>query len=436
LKHDACIVGLGYVGLPTACALAQAGLRTIGVDERKAVVVRVNRGNSHLSEPSLVKSVRRLVRTGKLSATTDLEGAVADSGAVVIAVQTPYEGGRTNLNYLKRASEQVASCVSKGSTVVVESTLPPGTCEDVLLPIFEAKGHRDGSDFYFAYCPERISPGDSLQEFINNDRIIGANSRASQDRALRLMKSAVKGKLLRSDILTAETTKLAENTARDVYIAFANDLAKMSARIGVDVREVIELANTHPRVKILSPGAGVGGPCLTKDPYLLLEGLGGDVSTPGEIVRTARAINDGMRNEVLALVEEDGRLRPGSKVAVLGTAYKPEVDDPRSSPSEPIIRSLLLKGYQVMAHDPYCREGFGASMKSSLADAIRGAECALLLVAHREYRRLNPSVLAEKMASNPLIVDAAGVFGRKNVGRGGYRLRSLGDGRATRLGTP
>jgi UDP-N-acetyl-D-mannosaminuronic acid dehydrogenase len=403
------------------------------VDTRKGIVDGVNRGKSHLSEPGLVKLVRRLVRTGKLRATTDLGGAVMDSGAVVISVQTPYEGGKADLSFLERASEQVASCIGKGSTVVVESTVPPGTCEDVLLPIFEAKGRRDGSDFYFAYCPERIAPGNSLREFINNDRIVGANSRASQDRAIGLLKSAVKGKLLRSDILTAETTKLVENTARDVYIAFANDLAKMSAQIGVDAREVIELANTHPRVKILSPGPGVGGPCLTKDPYLLLEGLGSGTSAAGQMVRTARAVNDRMGEEVLALLEKDGGLRQGSKIVVLGTAYKPEVDDPRSSPSGPIIRSLLQRGYQVRAHDPYCKEGFGAPMTASLVQATRGAECALLLVAHKEYRRLSPSELARKMARDPLIVDAAGVFGRKGAGQGGYRLRSLGDGRGARM---
>jgi UDP-N-acetyl-D-mannosaminuronic acid dehydrogenase len=431
LPYDVCVVGLGYVGLPTACALAESGLKVAGVDVKEDVVALVNRGTSPLSEPSLVDSVKEQVARGMLSATTDLAGAVAGSRSVIIAVQTPFEGGRANLEHLRGAAEAVASSLGEGRTVVVESTVPPGTCEKVLLPIFESHGRHDGSGFYFAYCPERIAPGDSLHEFVNNDRIIGANRESSQARGSAVMKPAVRGKLLPTDVKTAETTKLVENAARDAYIGFANDLAKICARIGVDVREVVELANTHPRVKILNPGPGVGGPCLTKDPYFLLEGLEGGDPGVGATIRTARSVNDSMKEEVLDLVEEGGELSPGARVAVLGTAYKPEVDDPRSSPSEPIIKSLLEKGYDVRAYDPYCKEGFGAVMTQTLEEATAGAECVLILVAHHQFKSLSMDRLVSRAADDPLVVDAVGVTGR-GPGRGGLRLRRLGDGRLSK----
>jgi len=427
--HDVCVVGLGYVGLPTACAFARSGRRTIGVDSRANVVESVNRGSSHLSEPSIAEEVKKLVGRRRLSATTDLRGAASASLSVIIAVQTPYEGGKAVLRYLRSACEEVASSVRRGGVVIVESTVPPGTCEKVVLPIFGEHGKADGSDFFFAYCPERIAPGNSLEEFTKNDRIIGANNRKSQDRALRVMKSAVRGRIHPTDILTAETTKLAENAARDVYIAFANDLAKISSRVGVDVHEVIELANSHPRVKILKPGPGVGGPCLTKDPYLLLDSLREVHSGEGAVIRSARSVNDSMAEEVLRLAAAGRALRRGEKVAVLGTAYKPEVGDPRSSPSEPIIRSLLGMGCEVWVYDPYCKEGFGAKMAGSVAEAVSGASCALLLVAHNAFKDLRIAELASAMGRVPTIVDAAGITRPREVDSSAYRLLRLGDGK-------
>ena len=426
--HDVCVVGLGYVGLPTACALAQSGLQTVGVDLRKEVVEAVNRGSSPMGESDLAEAVRVAVGAGNLRATTDTKEAVSGARAVIIAVQTPFEGGKTVLGPLVKACRQVAASISRGTTVIVESTVPPGTCGRELLPVFEGEGFKDGSDFYFAYCPERIAPGNSLEEFVQNDRIIGTGNRASRARALSAMKSAVKGRLLETDILTAETTKVVENAARDVYIAFANDLAKMSMKVGVDVREVIALANTHPRVKLLNPGPGVGGPCLTKDPYLLLEGLGDDPGC-GDMLKVARKVNDSMAEEVLRLVGPGEGLHKGARVAVLGTAYKADVDDPRKSPSEPIVKGLIRRGFAVSAFDPNCTEGFGAEMKGSLGEAVRGAECAILLVPHREFRGLRASKLAAGMARRPLIVDAAGVFGARETASSEYRLRRLGDGR-------
>ncbi len=425
--HDICVVGLGYVGIPTACAFARSGLDTVGVDVRPRVVELVKVGKSHLAEAGLGDELRSAVKSGKLHATGDLGEAVSSSSAIIIAVQTPVQDGRVALDYLKAACKQVAASIGPGSVVILESTVPVGTCEGVVLPIFEAGGKREGKDFFFAYCPERIAPGNSLGEFVNNDRVVGASHEESYERAEKVLKRAVKGKLLRAGILSAEAAKLAENTARDVYIAFANDLARVAWRAGWDVREVIRLANTHPRVKILSPGPGVGGPCLTKDPYLLLEGLRSEDENVGVMIRTARAVNDGMHAEVVGLLDEAGPPPPRSKVAVLGTAYKAEVGDPRSSPSEPVIKELLRRGFEVWAYDPYCVEGFGARMTGSIEEAVEGAACAVILVAHRAFANIEASRLVSRMAPHPAIIDAVGAIAAASTG-GGYTLKRLGDG--------
>jgi UDP-N-acetyl-D-mannosaminuronic acid dehydrogenase len=400
----------------------------VAVDVRKEVVDSVNDGTSYINEKGVIDAVKKAVGRGDLTATLDIKKAVSDSKATIIAVQTPFERGRTVLGPLKAACRDVASAVGEGSVVILESTVPPGTCEKVVLPMFERMGKKEGSDFYFAYCPERIAPGNSLEEFVNNERIVGAGRRESSEKAVSVLRRAVKGRLVETDLLSAETTKLVENAARDVYIAFANDLAKISTKIGVDVREVIRLANTHPRVKILNPGPGVGGPCLTKDPYLLLDGIGEDESGMGVMIRTARSVNDSMSREVLRLVRSGGGARRGSKVAVLGTAYKPEVGDPRASPSRPVIESLLSLGFDVHAYDPYCSESFGAKRAASMEEAVSEASVAVVMVAHGEFAKTSPGEIAKMMGGRPLIVDAARAFGGSGPGEEGYLLLRLGDG--------
>ena len=425
--HDVCVVGLGYVGLPTACSFARSGLDTIGVDVRPYVVDAVKRGRSHLTEAGLGDEVRKAVRSGKLHATGDIRRAVSGSAAVIVAVQTPYQDGRVVLDFLKAACAQVAESIRPGTVVILESTVPAGTCERAILPLLEAGGRRDGREFYFAYCPERIAPGNSIQEFVSNDRLIGAAGRRSFEKAEALLKKAVRGRLLRTSILNAEAAKLVENTARDVYVAFANDLARVAWRAGWDAREVIRLANTHPRVKILNPGPGVGGPCLTKDPYLLLEGLRSEDPGVGVTIRTARGVNDGMHLEVVRLLEDAGPPGRRSKVAVLGTAYKPEVGDPRSSPSEPVVKELLRRGYDVWTYDPFTEEGFGARRARSLDEAVRGASCTVILVAHKAFSSLDMDNLAARMSPDPVFIDAVGVLPPGLKGKK-YRLRRLGDG--------
>lgn len=416
--------------MPTACAFAESGLNTVGVDIREHVVKSVNVGSSHLAEPGMREAVREAVASGRLRATSDLQSAVSNSKAIIIAVQTPYEEGRVMLDHLKAACEEVAASVGHGAVIVLESTVPPGTSEKIVLPLFAAVGKKEGVDFHFAYCPERIAPGNSLQEFVNNDRLIGAANAESLAKAEALMSKAIKGKLIETDLLHAETAKLVENTARDVYIAFANDLAKMGRRIGVDTREVIRLANTHPRVKILNPGPGVGGPCLTKDPYLLLAGLPNGEEDLGVTIKTARRVNDGMHLEVLDILKAGGRPPPGSKVAVLGTAYKPQVGDPRASASAPVIGDLLQAGYDVSAFDPFCAEGFGAKMAASIEEAVSGATCIIILVAHHSFASLDLEKLAARGATDPLVIDAVGVTSAKTPNRG-FRLMRLGDGSRT-----
>jgi len=409
--YGICVVGLGYVGIPTACAFASKGTKTVGVDIKSEVVNMLNKGSSFIREPDIIQTIKKTVKEKKLVATTDINHAVQNSKAIIIAVQTPVENATIELKYLHKACEDVAGAVKEGTLVIIESTVPPGTCSKLVRPIFERRGFRDGKSFFLAYCPERIAPGNSLTEFLNNDRIIGYDEPASGKKAIELFTKVTEGEIHTTDIITAETVKLVENTARDVYIAFANEVSRICSNIGIDAWEVIKLANTHPRVKILKPGPGVGGPCLTKDPYMLLQNYKDDNSRENSIIKYARLINDSMYQDVLKLIHSGfSKEFKGKKIAILGTAYKPEVSDARSSPSEKVIRALIDEGFEVWAYDPFCEETFGAKKAKDLVEAINGASCCVFMVGHNEFSGIELGQLAKNMSERKFIVDATGVL--------------------------
>jgi UDP-N-acetyl-D-mannosaminuronic acid dehydrogenase len=425
--YDICVVGLGYVGLPTACAFASRGFRTVGVDIKREIVDGINRGQSPLGEADIVKCVKEAVSQGYLSATIDLRRAVAESKAVIIAVQTPLENGKVRLKYLTRACRSVAAAIKSGALVIVVSTVPPGTTAKMIRPIFEQRGFDDGDSFFLAYCPERIAPGNSMSEFLNNDRIVGFDNGKSGDMALQLLKRVTNSNLYSTDTVTAETVKLVENTARDVYIAFANEVSKICTKIGVDTWDVIRLANTHPRVRILRPGPGVGGPCLSKDPYMLLQSYRDAKLSKKSIIRYARIINENMYQDVMKLIRFGlAQVSSNRKIAVLGTAYKPEVGDPRSSPSEKVISELIHDGFDVWAYDPYCKETFGAREARDLIEAVKGASCCVFMVAHRVFSEVSITQLGRFMEEQPVVVDAVGILPVGEELKGNIRIIRLG----------
>jgi UDP-N-acetyl-D-mannosaminuronic acid dehydrogenase len=406
------VIGLGYIGLPTAATLATRGLEVIGVDVRKSVVDRLNEGKAHFSEPDLAILLEAAVTTGKLHAV--MEPQPAD--AFIIAVPTPVlEDKSADLAYVESATRSVAKVLKRGDLVVLESTSPVGTtrriCEwiaqerpDLRLPLEGQPG-----DINVAYCPERILPGRMVFELVENDRIIGGMSEVCGRRAEALYKLFVRGTLLQTTAATAEFVKLIENAYRDVNIAFANELSVLCEKFGLNVWDAIALANRHPRVNILSPGAGVGGHCIAIDPWFLISAEPEKTA----LMSAARHVNDSKPLEVLGQIRRQLDRFKKPVIACLGLAYKPDVDDLRESPALRIASTLADEGLDLMVVEPHIdalpkplaeRRNV---VKSDLDEAIRQADVVVALVGHTAFRNAPRNVLL-----NRIVIDTVGLWQR------------------------
>lgn len=406
------VIGLGYIGLPTAATLATRGLEVIGVDVRKSVVDRLNEGKAHFSEPDLAILLEAAVTTGKLHAV--MEPQPAD--AFIIAVPTPVlEDKSADLAYVESATRSVAKVLKRGDLVVLESTSPVGTtrriCEwiaqerpDLRLPLEGQPG-----DVNVAYCPERILPGRMVFELVENDRIIGGMSEVCGRRAEALYKLFVRGTLLQTTAATAEFVKLIENAYRDVNIAFANELSVLCEKFGLNVWDAIALANRHPRVNILSPGAGVGGHCIAIDPWFLISAEPEKTA----LMSAARHVNDSKPLEVLGQIRRQLDCFKKPVIACLGLAYKPDVDDLRESPALRIASTLADEGFDLMVVEPHIdalpkplaeRRNV---VKSDLDEAIRQADVVVALVGHTAFRNAPRNVLL-----NRVVIDTVGLWQR------------------------
>ncbi len=392
-----CVVGLGYIGLPTAALLANRGYRVFGVDVQARVVETINRGEIHIVEPDLDSFVRSAVGTGALTAHADAQPA----DVFVIAVPTPLTDTKApRMDYVWNAAEMIAPVVKPGNLVILESTSPVGTTEKV-GEVLATKGV-DLTTIHLAHCPERVLPGRIMIELSENDRIVGGVSAAATSHVAEFYRSFVVGEVLETTARTAEMTKLVENASRDVQIAFANELSLLSDRFGVDVWEVIEMANHHPRVNILKPGPGVGGHCIAVDPWFLVDGA------PDEaiLIRTARERNlaktDWVVEEIVRRAREiggpnddgstkdnpaTGQARPAATVAVMGLAYKADIDDLRESPALYVARQLKAAGLPLRVSEPNVEE-HGEFELLDPQDAVDGADLVVFLVAHREFREV------------------------------------------------
>jgi len=401
------VLGSGYVGLPTAALFAETGFKVIAIDLKHEVVKAINNGLSPVNEPGLSKLVKRNVEAGRLRATQNTTEALSQADSVIISVQTPIDKKKKpNLRFLEKALKKIGRNLKKGTLVVISSTVPPGTMLGKVKSTLESlSGLKAETDFYLTYVPERIAPGKALKEFVESPRLIGGIGPNSTKLATELFRTVCK-KVIETDASTAEVAKLAENTFRDVNIAFANQLALICEHQGVDVKNVIELANTHPRVNIHTPGPGVGGPCLTKDPYLLTY-----QSKPlnHDLIKTARKINDHMPEHIIKLtmqaIKTAGKNIQNSKIAVLGTAYKANVDDSRQSPSKTIVHKLIKLGSKIVTYDPYCKESFGAEKAKTLQQALEKADCTIISTDHAEFKNLNLKEIVTLMNDKPAIVD-------------------------------
>jgi UDP-N-acetyl-D-mannosaminuronic acid dehydrogenase len=418
-----CVLGLGYIGLPTASTFASHAMKVVGVDVNPQIVERLSKGELHIFEPGLGEILQTAVASGNLVIKSKPEPA----DAFIIAVPTPFkEGKKADLSYVEAAAESIVPVLQKGNLVVLESTSPPLTTTQIIAPILEKSGLIAGDDFMLAYSPERVLPGQILRELIENARVIGGIDQASSEAGKSLYQIFVRGDIILTDATTAETVKLMENTYRDVNIAIANEFSKLADRFGVDVWEAIKIANLHPRVNILNPGPGVGGHCISVDPWFLVEAAP-DI-TP--LISTARQVNDNQPAFVSELVERAlGHGLAGSRVAVLGLAYKPDVDDMRESPAVEVALSLMHAGCQVKAFDPFAidKEIQGIQTQSSLEKAIQGVDAIVLLVAHQEFRVLTPAFIASQNKT-AVILDTVNVWPAQDFQSAGYQFYRLGVG--------
>jgi UDP-N-acetyl-D-mannosaminuronic acid dehydrogenase len=417
-----CVLGLGYIGLPTAGTFATSGIKVVGVDVNPKVVGTLKSGGLHIQEPGLRTIVQAAFQSGNL--TVQPEPSEAD--AFIIAVPTPIHEDKTaDLSYVKSAAESIGPFLRKGNLVVLESTSPPLTTRDVVRPILERSGLRAGPDFLLAYSPERVLPGQILRELIENARVIGGIDRASAEAGRDLYARFVRGEIVLTDAATAETVKLMENTYRDVNIALANELLRLAQRSGVNVWEAIAIANRHPRVAILNPGPGVGGHCISVDPWFLVES--DPEQTP--LIRTAREVNDSQPEYVVAFLEKIAGNLSGRRIALLGLTYKADVDDIRESPSLEVARLLDRRGARVSAYDPIAGAVPIPGERSRTAEeAAEKADAVLLLVAHRELRGLSPEALRKTMQT-PRAVDCQQAWERSRWEAAGFEFHLFGDGR-------
>ncbi|WP_374079902.1 UDP-N-acetyl-D-mannosamine dehydrogenase [Bdellovibrio bacteriovorus] len=406
-----CVVGLGYIGLPTAAILASRGVEVIGLEINSHVVETINKGDIHIVEPGLDVVVRTAVMSKKLRATKTPETA----DAYLIAVPTPFKGDHVpDVSYVESASKALAPVLKKGDLIVLESTSPVGTT-DLMAQwlkkerpdlIFASEGSEQ-CDVYLAYCPERVLPGHVLRELIENDRVIGGVNSVSAERAQKLYKIFVEGDCIVTNARTAEMVKLTENSFRDVNIAFANELSLLCDKFNISVWELIQLANRHPRVKILQPGPGVGGHCISVDPWFLVH----QAPDEARLIHAARKVNDSKPHFVLEKVEAVSEKFKNPTVAFFGLAFKANIDDLRESPSLDIVEHFSSRrGRSVMAVEPYI-DSLPKKLEESgvqlvdLETAIQNADVLVLLVDHDQFKRVD-----KKKFEGKAVIDTRGLW--------------------------
>ena len=379
-----CVIGLGYIGLPTAALLANRGYDVHGVDVVKSTVDTINEGKIHIVEPELDTFVKSAVNSGKLKAS--LKPDFAD--VFIIAVPTPFHNGFVpNVDYVVSATKAIAPFVKNENIVILESTSPVGTTELVEKTLKEEK--IDTSKLYIAHCPERVLPGKIMKELVENDRIVGGLTQEATAKTVEFYNTFVSGEVLSTDARTAEMTKLTENSFRDTNIAFANELSMLCDKFNINVWELISLANRHPRVNILQPGAGVGGHCIAVDPWFIVH-AGGETA---KMIRTAREVNtyktewviEKIKNAALKFEAQNDRK---AKVACMGLAFKPDIDDLRESPALYIARRLKSDGLEILAVEPNI-ESHKEFEIVDYKDAMEQADIVTFLVAHKEFKNLD-----------------------------------------------
>ncbi len=405
------VIGLGYIGLPTAAVIASRGVEVVGVDVSQHAVDTINQGKIHIVEPDLDMLVQSAVTTGKLRATTEPEPA----DVFLIAVPTPFsDGHKPDVSFIEAAVKKMAPVLEKGNLVILESTSPVGTTEKISQWLSEIRADlsfphqsREQADIQIAHCPERVLPGYVIQELVTNDRVIGGLTPYCAEKAKTLYQLFVKADCIITDANTAEMAKLTENSFRDVNIAFANELSMICDKLNINVWELIKLANRHPRVNILNPGAGVGGHCIAVDPWFIVD------SAPDQarLIRTAREVNDSKPEFVINKIRKVAEAFKQPKIALLGLAFKADIDDLRESPAVSIAEKVINESLgEVLIVEPHIKELPDKLQANhvklvNLTDGISAANIIVSLTDHSVFKQVKPSILHEK-----IIIDARGIW--------------------------
>lgn len=395
-----CIVGQGYIGLPTAALFAKNGCEVLGVDVNEEIVNKLNQGIAHIEEPGITEAIKNAVEKGHYHASLKPE----EANTFIITVPTPYvkEDLSCDLSYVISACNSILPVLNKGNVVIIESTIAPMSTDEVIKPIFENEGYVIGEDLFLAHCPERVLPGQIMEELVNNNRIVGGITPECTRKAADVYRTFVKGEIIETEAKTAELSKCMENTFRDVNIALANELAKICAEIGVNALDVIEMANKHPRVNLHSPGPGVGGHCLAIDPYFIYA----KAPETAKIIKLARDTNNSMpgfvienTGKILSKIDPDAH-----KISVFGVSYKGNTDDARESPTFEIIAGLKSAGYEIDIHDPH----FDNPDYKDFDEATKDSSLILILTDHNQFKDLDYETLNKNMKTKV-------IFDTKNI---------------------
>ena len=419
------VIGLGYVGLPVAAMLAEIGFDVLGVEIRAGRVEKINHGECPIEgeEPGLADLLAAVVRSRKLRATANYAD-LKDRDVILIDVETPVDDqNEPRYKALRSALKSLEAVLKNGALVIVESTIAPRTMSETVLPLLAAGGRKVNSDFYLGNCPERVMPGKLLSNLRSLSRVVGGMTPETSETMIALYRHIVQADLDPADCITAELVKTTENAYRDVNIAFANEVALICEAVGADVWKVRELVNKSPYRNMHLPGAGVGGHCIPKDPWLLAYGVKGkDVDL--RVIPSARAVNDSMPLHIVELLRdalaEAGCELKGARVTVLGYAYLEDSDDTRNSPSEILVRRLRELGAEVVVHDPWVEAYAG-----DLMECLKGSDAAVVMVAHSAYRSLDLQALKSALRL-PVLVDGRHVFTDSQVRLAGLIYRGIG----------
>lgn len=414
-----CILGLGYIGLPTALMFANHQTEVHGVDINLNIIDKLNRKELHIYEPGLKELLCKALEIGKITFST----MPVHSDAFIVSVPTPVNKDKSaDLTFVVKAIEMIIPFLQKGNLIVLESTVPPRTVVHTVLPLLEKTKLEIGKELFVSYSPERVLPGNLINEIVNNDRIIGGINDKSTELAEDLYKRFVKGKIHKTNSTTAEIVKLIENTYRDINIAFANELARIGSSLEINIWDAIELANNHPRVNIHKPGPGVGGHCIAVDPWFIIH----EFPHEAELIKLAREQNELMPLSIVKTVENIVKHIEDPTITLLGLSYKGNVDDIRESPSLQILSCLNDKKYKVKVYDPYVQLKIPQKYEN-LNEAVKGSDCLLILTDHDNFLHLDFGELSKHVRTKK-IFDTRNIINQENAKKHGFIYNLLGNG--------